>query len=92
MSLRTPEFGADSPLYFPGRDVADKTGTTNDYRDAWVIGYTPRIVVGAWAGNDDDTPMVKKIARYIIVPFWNAVMQEALQKYLLKHFPSPTSC
>ncbi len=86
---RTPEFGADSPLYFPGRDVADKTGTTNDFRDAWVIGYTPHIVVGAWAGNNDNSPMVKKIARYLIAPFWNAVMQEALTEVPVETFPSP---
>ena len=86
---RTPEFGADSPLYFPGRDVADKTGTTNDFRDAWVIGYTPHIVVGAWAGNNDNSPMVKKIARYLIAPYWNAVMQVALQEVPIETFPSP---
>ena len=40
---RTPAFGASSYLYFPGKDVAVKTGTTNDYRDAWIIGYTPRL-------------------------------------------------
>ena len=86
---RTPEFGADSPLYFPGRDVADKTGTTNDFRDAWVIGYTPHIVVGAWTGNNDNSPMVKKIARYLIAPFWNAVMQEALKEVPEETFPNP---
>jgi len=89
---RTPEFGATSPLYFPGRDVADKTGTTNDYKDAWVIGYTPHIVVGAWAGNNDDSAMSNQIARYIIVPFWNAVMNQAvLPNVPVETFPAPTS-
>lgn len=78
---RTPEFGADSPLYFRGYDVADKTGTTNDYRDVWVIGYTPSMVVGAWAGNNDNSPMAKKIAAFIIAPMWHQFMVDALKKY-----------
>ena len=86
---RTPEFGADSPLYFRGVDVADKTGTTNDYRDAWIIGYTPGLAVGAWAGNNDNTPMVKKIAAFIIAPIWHSFMEEALTKYPSGTFPSP---
>ena len=68
-------------LYFNGYDVADKTGTTDDSRDAWVIGYTPSIVVGEWAGNNDNTPMVKKIAAYIVAPTWHKIMAYALSKY-----------
>ncbi|MBL1434134.1 PBP1A family penicillin-binding protein [Candidatus Wolfebacteria bacterium] len=75
---RTPAFGVNSPLYFPGYDVAAKTGTTNDYRDAWIIGYTPNIAVGAWAGNNDNRPMDKKVAGFIIAPLWNEFMREAL--------------
>lgn len=86
---RTPEFGADSPLYFPGKDVAAKTGTTNDYRDAWIIGYTPSIAVGAWAGNNDNTPMVKKIAAFIVAPMWHEVTAYALEKYLSEQFTPP---
>jgi 1A family penicillin-binding protein len=87
---RTPEFGADSPLYF-GADtpVADKTGTTNDYRDAWIIGYTPGIVVGAWAGNNDNSSMQKKIAAFIIAPLWHEVMAYAIQKYPSGPFTPP---
>ena len=77
---RTPEFGTNSPLYFPGHDVADKTGTTNDYRDAWTIGYTPNLVVGAWAGNNDNSPMTKNIAGFIIAPMWSQFMQYAISK------------
>lgn len=75
---RTPAFGANSLLHFPRNDVAAKTGTTNDFRDAWIIGYTPSISVGAWAGNNDNTPMEKRVAGFIIAPLWNAFMQEAL--------------
>jgi 1A family penicillin-binding protein len=86
---RTPEFGADSPLNFPGYHVADKTGTTNDYRDAWTIGYTPDIVVGAWAGNNDNKPMAKNIAGFIIAPLWHQFMAYAISKYPNTPFPIP---
>ncbi|HVU75926.1 MAG TPA: PBP1A family penicillin-binding protein [Candidatus Paceibacterota bacterium] len=80
-NARIPEFGADSPLYFPGYNVADKTGTTNDFHDVWIIGYTPGISIGAWAGNNDNAPMAKKIAAFIIAPMWHDFMAYALQKY-----------
>jgi membrane peptidoglycan carboxypeptidase len=88
-NARIPEFGAASPLYFPGYNVADKTGTTNDFRDVWVIGYTPGIAVGAWAGNNDNTPMQKKIAAFIIAPMWHDFMQKALEKYSTTDFVPP---
>ena len=75
---RAPEFGENSALNFPGYDVADKTGTTNDYRDAWIVGYTPSIAAGAWAGNNDNSPMEKKIAGFIIAPLWHEFMEAAL--------------
>jgi len=78
---RTPEFGSESPLQFDGYDVADKTGTTDNSRDAWVIGYSPSITIGEWAGNNDNTPMVKKIAAFIVAPTWHKVMVYGLQKY-----------
>ncbi len=78
---RTPSYGANSPLNFPGRSVAVKTGTTNDYRDAWILGYTPKVVVGAWAGNNDNSSMEKQVAGFIVAPMWNEFMQEVLKKY-----------
>lgn len=78
---RTPAFGSDSYLYFPNHDVAVKTGTTNDYRDAWIIGYTPEIAVGAWAGNNTNVPMEKKVAGFIIAPMWNDFMNIYFEKY-----------
>ncbi|MEK7480400.1 MAG: PBP1A family penicillin-binding protein [Patescibacteria group bacterium] len=86
---RTPEFGADSPLNFSEADVADKTGTTNDYRDAWIIGYTPSISVGAWAGNNDNSSMQKRIAAFIIAPLWHEVMAYAIRKYPSGGFTPP---
>lgn len=78
---RTPAFGSNSLLNFPGRDVAVKTGTTNDYRDAWIIGYTPTIAVGAWAGNNDNTAMEKRVAGFIVAPMWNAFLQKYFELY-----------
>ncbi len=86
---RTPLYGAHSLLYIPGRDVAVKTGTTNDYRDAWIIGYTPDITVGMWAGNNDNTPMEKKISGLIVSPMWNAFMNFALGTTSVSHFTKP---
>lgn len=86
---RTPLFGADSPLYFGGRDVAAKTGTTNDYRDVWTVGYTPSLAVGAWAGNNDNSPMVKKTSGTIIAPLWHAFMQEVLPSLPDEEFEPP---
>lgn len=78
---RVPAFSPTSALYFPGFNVAAKTGTTNDYRDVWVLGYTPNIVVGAWAGNNDNSPMVKRTSGTIIAPIWHKLMAYALEKY-----------
>ncbi len=88
-NARTPAFGERSSLYFPDRQVAAKTGTTNDYRDAWIIGYTPSLAVGAWAGNNNNTPMEKKVAGFIIAPIWHEFMEVALQKFPVESFPAP---
>ena len=88
-TARTPAFGSESPLYFKNTDVADKTGTTNDYRDMWVIGYTPTIVVGAWAGNNDNTPMVKKTSSFILAPMWHAAMEKAIARFPSVAFQEP---
>ena len=86
---REPEYGLHSPLYLEGYDVAAKTGTTNDYRDAWILGYTPNLAVGAWAGNNDNSPMVKKIAGYVVAPMWHEFMQYALTKVEKESFDKP---
>jgi len=79
---RTPVFGASSPLYIAERPTAVKTGTTQEYRDAWTVGYTPSLVAGVWAGNNDNTPMAKAGAgMYAAAPIWNAFMKKA---YALK--------
>jgi len=52
---RLLEFGDNSQLKIPGKVVSVKTGTTNDFKDNWTIGYTPSLLVAAWVGNDDNT-------------------------------------
>lgn len=79
-AARTPAFGARSAMYFENNAVAVKTGTTNDYRDVWTIGYSPTVVVGAWAGNNDNTPMVKNVAGFIIAPLWRQLMDATLEQ------------
>lgn len=86
---RTPLFGANSALNFGDRDVAAKTGTTNDKRDVWVLGYTPNFVAGAWAGNNDNTSM-SEISGLVITPLWREFMDVALPTIENKSFPSPT--
>ena len=86
---RVPEYDLNSPLSFSGYDVAVKTGTTDDTRDAWVIGYTPSIAIGVWAGNNDNTSMVKSIAGFIAAPMWHEVMAYALSKYPQTYFGQP---
>jgi 1A family penicillin-binding protein len=82
---RTPLYGANSMFYIPGRDVAAKTGTTNDKRDAWIIGYTPNLAVGAWAGNNDNRSM-NEISGLIVAPMWRAFMDVALETLPEKRF------
>ena len=85
---RTPTFGANSVLNIPGRDVAVKTGTTNDNKDAWTIGYTPSVAVGVWVGNNDNKPM-KKGGAALAGPIWNGVITEALKNLPVESFPKP---
>lgn len=88
-TARTPLYGANSQLHFGERDVAAKTGTTNDYRDAWIVGYAPNIAVGAWAGNNDNSSMEKKISGLIITPMWREFMDVALEKIDEESFREP---
>lgn len=75
---------------FPGHDVALKTGTSNDYRDAWTMGYTPSLVVGVWAGNNDNSPMQRSGSSILAaVPIWSAFMSQALQNAPTEAFPTP---
>jgi len=85
---RTPTFGSSSALFIPGREVAAKTGTTNSNKDAWTLGYTPSIVVGVWAGNNDNKPM-KKGGVAVAGPIWNGFINEALKILPNEKFEKP---
>lgn len=74
---RAPAFGSRSPLYL-GVAAAAKTGTTNDYRDNWTLGYTPSLVVGVWAGNSDNSAMNRSSGLTGAAPIWGAVMRGIL--------------
>jgi penicillin-binding protein 1C len=73
-----------------GRQVAIKTGTTNDYRDVWVVGYSPNLVIGAWAGKNDNSAMQRKVAGLIIAPVWAGYMSAFLDTFPNEHFRRPT--
>lgn len=78
---RTAAFGSNSVLNIPGKTVSVKTGTTDEKRDNWTVGYTPSVVVGVWVGNNDNKPMNPKIASGVTgaSPIWNKVMTVALR-------------
>jgi len=78
---RSPIFGSKSKLYIEGLPVAAKTGTTQEYKDGWTMGYTPSLTVGVWAGNNDSTPMVQGAdGIYVAAPIWNEFIKQAYAK------------
>lgn len=88
---RAPLFQSSLNLtVFPDHDVALKTGTTNDYRDAWAFGYTPSLTVGVWAGNNDNKPMERQGGSILAaIPIWSAFMKEALKNNPFEPFARP---
>lgn len=66
-------FTCNNPLTIKGKTVAAKTGTTEDYKDAWTMGYTTKTVTGVWAGNNDNKPMTQS-ASIVSAPIWNTYM------------------
>lgn len=89
-AARAPVFGFESPLYFAGRPVAAKTGTTQENRDAWIVGYTPSLVAGVWVGNNDNTPMTREGAGVSAAgPLWHSFMSAALTETAVEEFPKP---
>lgn len=79
-SARAPAFGTNSVLNIPDQYVSVKTGTTNDLKDNWTIGYTPNYLVVTWVGNNDNTPM-SAVASGITgaSPIWNEIMSHLLE-------------
>lgn len=87
-AYRESVFGKNSPLRFDDRPVAAKTGTTNEFRDGWTMGYTPSIAVGVWAGNNDNRPMVPGADGVnVAAPIWRAFLDAILPTYAIENFP-----
>jgi len=89
-AARAPAFGTQSTLYIPGQEVAVKTGTTNNLRDNWTIGYTSDRVVATWVGNNDNQPM-SYVASGITgaSPIWNKIMRSLLDANTPHFFAQP---
>lgn len=86
---RTPLWGANSLINFTDRDVAAKSGSTNNLRDAWIMGYTPNLAVGAWVGNNNNEPMGGGLSGLITTPMWREFMDVALEKIEPESFAQP---
>lgn len=90
-TARKDIFGLNSYLVVPGKTVSVKTGTTDDKKDNWTVGYTQSIVTGVWVGNNDNTPMDSRLASGVTgaAPIWNRVMREALKKIPDEPYKTP---
>lgn len=89
-SARSPAFGYSSSLYIPGYNVAAKTGTTQENRDAWVVGYSPALVTGVWTGNNDNESMTRQGAGISASgPMWNSFMSRVLPLLPGENFENP---
>jgi 1A family penicillin-binding protein len=85
---RSYVFTTNNWLVLPNRPVAAKTGTTNSYKDAWTMGYTPSLVAGVWVGNANGSFMNKKAdGSQVAAPIWNQYMKNALQGTPVEAFP-----
>jgi len=83
-------FGAKNWLTLPNRPVAAKTGTTNDYHDAWTIGFTPSIVTGVWVGNSDNKEMKRGADGSVVAaPIWHDFMNRVLGDTPVEAFKKP---
>lgn len=91
-NARLLTFGANSYLNMGGRPIAVKTGTTNDKRDNWTIGWSTGAVVGVWVGNNDNSPM-KEVASGVTgaSPIWRKIMLKTWEKYKGQDFAVPDS-
>ncbi|MBI4033320.1 MAG: PBP1A family penicillin-binding protein [Candidatus Blackburnbacteria bacterium] len=91
-NARSDVFGTNSALVVPGRTVAAKTGTTNDRRDNWTIGWTPQVVAGVWVGNNDNS-QIKQVASGVsgAAPIWRRIITEALAGKPNVNFEIPSS-
>lgn len=87
-NARAPIFGFNSSLYIPGYQVAVKTGTTQNFKDGWTMGFTPFAVVGVWTGNNDNSPM-KREGLATAAPIWNKIMSKIVKSHPIENFTPP---
>lgn len=88
-TARIPLWGSNSIINFTNRDVAVKSGSTNNLRDAWIMGYTPNLAVGAWVGNNDNSAMGGGLSGLITAPLWREFMDIALETREPQSFAQP---
>lgn len=90
-TLRAPLFGVKSPLHIENIPSAAKSGTTQEYRDAWTMGYTPKIAVGVWVGNNNNSKMNKADGVKAAAPIWNEFMQKTytIKQWVPEEFAAP---
>jgi penicillin-binding protein 1A len=81
--------GTGQGANIPGYDLAGKTGTTSDYRDAWFMGFAPNLMTAVWVGNDDNSVMQEVTGGWIPAQIWKAYMAYALPKFPKEYFPYP---
>jgi 1A family penicillin-binding protein len=86
---RTPTYGRTSALVLPDRPAAVKTGTTDEFRDSWVVGYTPDLVTGVWVGNNNNTPMRDVLGVAGAGQIWHEFMVAALDGVPVTPFTAP---
>jgi penicillin-binding protein 1A len=72
-----------------GRPAAGKTGTTNDHRDAWFVGYVPQLVTAVWVGNLDNSPLPGITGGAVPAPIWAQFMRQAVADLEIESFPTP---
>ena len=80
---RSMSFGSTSPLNIPNHHVSVKTGTTDNKRDNWTVGFTPDRVIATWVGNNDNTPMSPQLTSGIsgAAPMWNRIITKVLEEH-----------
>lgn len=88
-AIRVGTFGAGTALDIPDPNIAVKTGTTNNYVDVWTIGYNTNMTLGIWGGNNDASPIVRRVSTYVIAPLWREILDVVVDKYPSEQFEKP---
>ena len=92
-NARVPAFGYRNSLVIPNKKVAVKTGTTDNIRDNFTMGYTPSFAVGVWVGNNDNTPLNRNLSSGLsgAAPIWNRIMSQVLENVPDEQMSKPDS-